>query len=116
MKSWRFFRALVRAGGVRRKLLALLVLFIVVVALLPLIVAKTPLLNVVLAAALPGDVARVSAHDASLSWIGQCSLGGVEVRDPEGNLLLAAQHVSVNRPPLSMLIGGRDLGTIKIDM
>ena len=69
----RFVNSL-RAGGIRRKLLALLFLLVVAVALLPIIVAKTPLRNLLISMVLPKDTLRVSIGDASLSWIGTPSL------------------------------------------
>ncbi len=93
------FFASPRAGGVRRKLLMFLVLVAVVVALLPLIVAKTPLRNTLLSAAMPSDAIRVSIGGASLSWISGPALSGVQVRDSAGNTLLTADSIGVDRAP-----------------
>ena len=47
-----------RAGGVRRKLLVFLVLVVGIVALLPMIIAKTPLLGMIVNAATPSDASE----------------------------------------------------------
>ena len=52
-----------------RKLLLFLLLLAVVVALLPTIVAKTPLRNMLIAAAVPSDAVRVTVGGASLGWL-----------------------------------------------
>ncbi len=111
---WRFFNGWLRGGGVGRKLLTFLVLLAIVVALLPLLVAKTPLLNVVLSAALPSDAIRVTAREASLSWISGPSLSGLEVRDSAGGVVFAAERITLDRAPLYLLMGPRELGTIEV--
>ncbi len=103
-----------RRGGVRRRLLKFLVLIVVVIALLPLIVAKTPLRNVLLSMALPQDTLRVTIGNASLSWISGPSLSNVEVKDAAGNLLLAADSISIDRSPVNLALNSHDLGLIQI--
>src|SRR5262245_1854589 len=103
-----------RAGGIRRKLLTLLVLLVVVVGVLPMIVAKTPLRHFLLSMALPNDAIRVTIGDASLSWIGNPSLSGVEIKDSTGDSLLAAEAIRINRTPLNLALNTNDLGTIEI--
>jgi translocation and assembly module TamB len=105
---------MVRAGGARRKLLIFLVLVIGGVAVLPYVVAKTPLRNALLAKAVPGGVVRLSATDASLSWISGPSLSGVAVVDATGGPLIAAEQISLARAPLKLLLNSRDLGVITI--
>jgi translocation and assembly module TamB len=83
---------------------------------LPLIVAKTPLRNMALSAAVPSKALKVTAADASLNWISGPSLSGIEVKDDAGNVLLVAQSISINRPPGSLMLNPRDLGEIQIVM
>lgn len=104
----------IRAGGTRRKLLTFLVLLVGAVALLPLLVAKTPLRNTLLSKAVPGGAVRVSAAGASLSWISGPSLSGVEVVDATGGPLIAAQQISVGKSPGNLLLNPHDLGVIEI--
>jgi translocation and assembly module TamB len=103
-----------RSGGIRRRLLVLLALFVVIVALLPLLVANTRLRDAVLSAALPADDVRVTAAGASLGWFSAQSLNGVEVKDADGKLLLSAASLSVDRSPLSLLLNPSNFGTIQI--
>jgi hypothetical protein len=104
-----------RAGGVKRKLLALLVLLIIVVALLPTIIAKTSLRNTVVSALLPSDAIRVSIGGASFSWVSSQAVTGLQVSDSAGNPLLTAESLAVNRAPLSLLTNSHELGVIQIN-
>lgn len=104
-----------RFGGARRKLLTFLVLLVVVVALLPMIVAKTPLRNVLLSAAVPSNAIRVSIGGASLSWISSPSTSAVQVYDSAGNTLFTADSISLDRTPINLATNSRDLGVIQIN-
>jgi hypothetical protein len=84
-------------------------------ALLPTIIAKTPLRDIVLSAAVPDDVLRVSVRDASLSWLSKPSLSGFEVKDAAGNLLLAAEKIALDRRPIELLMSSQDYGVIQVD-
>src|SRR3954471_4494569 len=103
-----------RAGGIKAKLVTLLALVLVVVGVLPFIVAKTPLGNVLLSSALPRDSVRVTIGDASLNWFGSPSLSTVEVKDTAGETLLAAESIKINRTPLRLAMNSHDLGNIQI--
>ncbi len=103
-----------RAGGVRRRLLTFLVLLVVAIAALPYLVAKTPLRNVLLSAAVPNGALRVTSRDASLSWFSAPSLTGLEIKDPAGNVLMAAERAGIDRAPLSLLANRSELGLIEI--
>lgn len=103
-----------RSGGARGKLLVFLVLVVGGVAVLPYVVAKTPLRNSLLAKAVPGGAVRVSATDASLSWISGPSLSGVAVVDSAGAPLMAAEQISLDRAPINLLLNAGDLGAVTI--
>jgi hypothetical protein len=90
------------------------VLTAALLALLPFLVAKTPLRNSIVTAALPSDQVRVSIGDASLSWFSGPALSNVEIRDAAGELLLTAERISLDRAPGSLLLNPRDLGNIEI--
>jgi hypothetical protein len=92
----------------------LLALTAAVLALLPFLVAKTPLRDALFTAALPSDQIRVSIGDASLSWFSGPVLTNVEIRDAAGELLLAAERIMLDRAPGSLLLNWRDLGNIEI--
>src|SRR5688500_11345294 len=103
-----------RAGGARRKLVIFLVVVIGAVAVLPLVVAKTSLRNTLLSKAVPGGAVRLTANDASLSWISGPSLSDVAITDATGSPLVEAQLISVNRTPINLLLNSHDLGVIEI--
>jgi hypothetical protein len=91
-----------------------LVLVIGGIAVLPYVVAKTQLRNVLLSKAVPGGAVRLSAADASLSWISGPSLSGVSVVDSAGAPLIAAEQISLDRAPFGLLLNARDLGAMTI--
>jgi hypothetical protein len=102
-------------AGKRRKLPWLLLSVLVLIALLPTIVAKTPLRNAVISAALPTREVRVSVGMASLGWFTPPSVGQVQVCDAAGQPLLTADAIRIDRAPGSLLLEPNILGTIEID-
>jgi hypothetical protein len=92
----------------------MLVLLLIVVGLLPIIVAKTPLRHVLLSWALPRDTVQVTIGDASLNWFSGPSLSTVVVKDAAGDSLLAAESIRIDRTPLYLAMNSHDLGTIQI--
>lgn len=92
----------------------MLALLVLVIGLLPIIVAKTPLRNILFARALPHDTVQVTMGDASLNWFGSPSLSTVEVKDASGDLLLTAESIRIDRTPLNLAMNSRDLGTIQV--
>ena len=81
----------------RRKLPWLFLLLLFVIALLPTIVAQTPLRNVVISALLPTNDIRVSVGSASFGWFTPPSVGQVEVFDASGDVLFRADSISTDR-------------------
>ena len=104
-----------RSGGAKRKLLIFLALVAAVVALLPTIIAKTPLRNSLLSAVVPGNSVHVSIGSASLSWISGPALSDVQVSDSAGNPLLTADSVTIDRTPLNLLTNMHDCGVVAIN-
>ncbi|MFO0790439.1 MAG: DUF748 domain-containing protein [Pirellulales bacterium] len=104
-----------RTGGARRKLLVGLVLLGIVIALLPMIIAKTPLLNVFVTAAVPSDAVHVTVGTASLGWLSSPALSSIQVSDSAGNALLTTDSIVLNRAPLNLVLNSRDLGIIQIN-
>ncbi len=99
----------------RRKLLICLALLAIIIALLPTIIAKTPLCNSLLSAAVPGNSVHVSVGGASLSWISGPALSGIQVNDSAGNPLLTADAITLDRTPLNLLANSHDCGIIAIN-
>src|SRR5689334_14433725 len=104
----------IRGGRIKAKFLTLFVLLLIVVGVLPIIVAKTPLRNTLISSALPPGTVSVTIGDASLNWFGGPSLSTVEVKDTKGDSLLAAESIKVDRTPLQLVLNSHELGTIQI--
>jgi hypothetical protein len=98
----------------RRRLLVLLIVAIAAIGLLPLLIAKTPLRNSILSAAIPGDDLLVTVGEASLSWFSTPSLSRLEVKDSAGNLLLTAERIRIDRAPWKLIADQQDLGLIEV--
>jgi hypothetical protein len=98
----------------RRKLPWLLLFAVALVVFLPTIVAKSPLRNVVLSAALPTKALRVSVGNATLGWFTRPSLDQVKVWDAKGNELMTAEAIHIDRAPSSLLFDWHNLGTIEV--
>jgi hypothetical protein len=111
---WLTFHRSTRAGGARRRLLTFLVVVVGAVALLPFVVAKTPLRNILFSSAVPGDAIRVTVRDASLSWFRGPALSGVKITDAVGNTLMTAERIGDDRGPLDLLMNWGELGVIEI--
>lgn len=108
-------RTQARAGGIKRKLLIFFALLAIVIALLPTIIAKTPLRNSLLSAAIPGNSIHASIGGASLSWISGPALSGIQLNDSAGNTLLTADAITLDRTPLKLLTNFHDCGVISIN-
>ncbi|HVT28849.1 MAG TPA: hypothetical protein VHE81_12615, partial [Lacipirellulaceae bacterium] len=98
----------------RRKLVIGLVLLLLLIALLPTIVSKTPLGNVLLSMAVPKDSLQINVGETSLSWISGSSLINVDVKDAAGDTLLAAESIRIDHSLASLAMNPHDLGTIQI--
>jgi hypothetical protein len=98
----------------RRRLLVLLILAVAAIGLLPLLIAKTPLRNSILSAAIPGDDLIVIVDEASLNWFSAPSLSRLEVKDSAGNLLLTAERIGIDRAPWKLIADRRNLGLIEV--
>ncbi len=104
----RFFRTLFRAT------LALLVLLAALTWFAPAIIARTDLLNVVLAKAGADLNGTVTADGASLSWFGPVDLRGVRVTDADGHAVLSADSVASSRTLYELVADRGDLGTFTV--
>src|SRR5882757_9592547 len=113
-KRRRYRARSMRAGGIKAKFLTFLTLVVIVVGVLPIIVAKTPLRGVLLSSALPRNSVSVTIGDASLNWFGSPSLSTVEVKDMSGDTLLVAELVKIDHTPLYLAMNSHDLGTIQV--
>ncbi|HEX5470303.1 MAG TPA: hypothetical protein VFW73_00360 [Lacipirellulaceae bacterium] len=98
----------------RRKIVIILALLATVIALFPVLLAKTPLGNMLLSMVLPKDAVRINIGEMSLSWISNPTLSNVDIRDATGDSLLVAESIHINHSLVSLAFNPRDLGTIQI--
>jgi translocation and assembly module TamB len=97
-----------------RRLAVFVILVVVIIALLPTLVAKTPLRNVILSAVLPKNSVQVAIGDASLSWFSPPSVSGIEVRDAAGRPLVAVESVQLSRSPWLLATNWHELGEVVV--
>lgn len=97
-----------------RKLLSFLLLLTIAIALLPSIIAKTPLRDRLLGLVVPRNLLQLKVGNASLGWFTAPSLSTVEVKNSDGQLLLTAEAISTDRLPGTLLANPRDLGVVQI--
>jgi hypothetical protein len=81
----------------------------------PTIVSKTPLRDTLLGMVLPAEAGSLRARGGSFGWMGPTALDGVELRDPAGDVLLAAERVQVDQGLLGLVSGGGKRLAIRVD-
>ncbi len=91
-----------------------LLLLFAAAAMLPTIIAKTPLRNTFLGWAMPEDGWRILSKDASLTWTGSQTLTDLSLVDPDGNPLLQIESITLERSLLSLAADRNNLGKLKI--
>lgn len=82
---------------------------------LPIVLAWTPLRNKALTAALPGLNGTITSGGASLGWFSPVVFTDLEIRDPSGNLLASAAAARTEKTLLQLALSQVDLGTIRIE-
>ncbi|MGL4512276.1 MAG: hypothetical protein ACRCT8_04240 [Lacipirellulaceae bacterium] len=102
-------RPAARRGRRTRQLLAAMGVLGLLALAAPTIVAKTPLRDVALARALPPEVGSLRARSGSFGWVGPTALDGVELLDPAGEVLFAADRVQVDQGVFALLTRGGPL-------
>lgn len=98
-----------------RVLLAVLLLLLLVVAFAPVIVAKTPLLNIIVRNATSDVHGTVTVGGASLGWFSPIELRDVRVTDPAGKPVLAAPKIAIETSLANLIRSQSDIGEIVID-
>ena len=77
----------------------------------PMLVGKaTPLRNSLLGSVLPAAAGRLAAADASFSWFGSQSLGGITLVDAAGQPIFAAESLTVHRSLIGLATNRRHFG------
>jgi len=102
-----------RPRKLKRRLIFLLLLFVATAAAAPMIVANTPLLNL-LVKAVPVADWRIQCKQASLSWTGRQTLTDVSIVDAAGNPLLTGETLLLERSLLSLAANQNELGKLTI--
>ncbi|MEO0529066.1 MAG: hypothetical protein AAF266_00675 [Planctomycetota bacterium] len=95
-----------RSAGVRRRLLVVVIGLVLLVVAGPTLVGLTPLAGSLIASQLPAEAGQLSAGSTSLSWMGPLSVGGLELRDPQGVAIASVERIEVCGGLLGVLAGG----------
>ncbi len=104
-----------RRDRVARWFLVVVVLLAVAGLCAPSIIGHTPLRNAALANALPAEAGELTASDASLGWFTPTLLHGVQLTDPNGQVLFRADTVAVDRSLWQLATNSNDLGVVTVD-
>ena len=99
----------------RRKWLLVLAGLLLLLAIAPWIVAATSLRNAALAMALAPEQGTATSESGSLGWFSAPSLSNVTIRDPQGEVLLSARSVTVQKSLINLLLDWTMLDTIQIE-
>ncbi|MGH7172213.1 MAG: hypothetical protein ACRELG_18205, partial [Gemmataceae bacterium] len=97
-------------GKWKRRLLAAFVLLVALIVLAPVLLARTPLRNWLLAQAVTRFQGDIRIGGASLWWFSPPVFTDIEVRDHQGRSLLHAPRVEGNKSLLALLCHPFDLG------
>ncbi|HEY7424291.1 MAG TPA: DUF748 domain-containing protein, partial [Gemmataceae bacterium] len=103
----------VRGGKWKRRLLVAFLLFLLLVLLSPVLIARTPLRNWLVAAALKQFAGDVRIGGASLWWFSSPVFTDIEVRDLGGRTLLRAPRVEGSKSLAALLCHPFDLGEFR---
>ncbi len=92
----------------------ILLVVLLLVALLPTLVAFTPLASYLVRRA-AGVNGTVKFRSASLGWFSGVSLSGLEIDDAQNQPVLEADRFAIDRSLLKLLINSSNVGTLKIE-
>jgi len=92
----------------------LLLVVLGTVYFLPTIVARTPLLGVIVGSVSSGQPVAMSVGEASLGWFSPVVVSEIEVHDQRGELVAQIPRVRVSKSLISLIADSSDLGTIEI--
>ncbi|HMP06376.1 MAG TPA: hypothetical protein PJ982_08515, partial [Lacipirellulaceae bacterium] len=107
-------RAPRRRGRWRLRLALLAAAVAAAIAAGPTIVAGTPLRNLLLARATPPEAGQLSAAAGQFTWLGSQALGGIVLRDADGQPLAEIQRASIDRSLVALAVNSRHLGRVHI--
>ena len=92
----------------------LLLTMVVLVVLLPTILVHTPLLGFFARRAVRLD-GSLAFQSASLGWFSPTSITGIVVRDGQGETVLEADQLTINRSLPRLIFNSKNLGTLRIE-
>jgi translocation and assembly module TamB len=98
-----------------RRLVILLAPLVVVVWLLPMLIAHSPLLNWIVAKAAADLDGKVVVGSASLGWFSPIRVSEVEVRDAKGQPVLTIPQAKGDASLLGLLWDSSQLGTFRLE-
>ena len=104
-----------RLGRFLPRVLSVLLLLAIVVALFPVLIAKTGLRNHCLQFWVPHDGLRLTSGRASIGWFTSPVIYDLQLSDASGQPLFTANMVKIDRSPLALLGNGRNLGTVSVE-
>ena len=104
-----------RLGRLLPRVLSVLLLLAIVVALFPVLIAKTGLRNHCLQFWVPHDGLRLTSGRASIGWFTSPGIYDLQLSDASGQPLFTANMVKLDRSPLALLGNGRNLGTVSVE-
>ena len=95
------------AGG------GILLVAVLLVALLPTILVHTPLLGFFVRRAARLD--SLAFQSASLGWLSPTSITGIVIRDAQGETVLEADRLTIDRSLPRLIFNSTNLGTMRIE-
>ncbi|MBN1852488.1 MAG: hypothetical protein JW829_07175, partial [Pirellulales bacterium] len=99
----------------RRWILFSLLAGVLLILLAPMIVAHSPILDIILSSVLEPDQGRLTAAGASLGWFSSLALDKVKILDSEGQKLLDVSTIRIDRSLVGLLMDRVNLGTIRVE-
>jgi len=94
---------------------AMFLLLVVVLVAAPTIIAKTPLLNMLVRKALADVHGDVAIGGASLGWFSPIELHDIQITDSARRPMLTVPRASLSKSLVNLIVSQRDLGEITIE-
>lgn len=104
-----------RLGRLLPRVLSVLLLLAIVVALFPVLIAKTSLRNHCLQFWVPHNGLRLTSGGASIGWFTSPVIYDLQLSDGSGQPLFTANMVKIDRSPLALLGNPQSLGTVSVE-
>ena len=98
-----------------RRIVVLSILLLILAFVLPTIIAKTPLKNMLLSRATADLNGSLAVDRMALGWFSNVELDGVTLTDEEGNVVLTADKIETDRSLIGLLRDSTNLGNLTIN-